>query len=101
MAKQVRLLTDANMSPRFELIESLKSADIAVANESLNESGLNVGDSRHSALLYEIRSEANIERLGLVVERASSAWPGVPIVACRLYPTKSKARTTAALDNET
>ena len=92
MTKQVLLLTDANTSPGFELIESLRSAGIAVANKGLNESGLEFGHSQHSALLYEIGSEASMEALRSVVERADLAWPGVPIVACRCYSTKSGAR---------
>jgi len=101
MTKQVLLLTDANTSPGFELIESLRSAGIAVANKCLNESGLEFGHSQHSALLYEIGSEASMEALRSVVERADLAWPGVPIVACRCYSTKSGARIAGAPDNET
>ena len=88
MNKQVILLTDAEMAPAIELIESLTSAGISILAHDLTKTqalaeACPATSPLPQAVLYEIPLRANADDLCLVLSQARELWPGVPIVACR------------------
>ena len=96
MNRQVIVLTDAEAEPAGELFEILGAADISFLTEQWHgthgsaastwaDSDLN--SRQPLALIYEVRADTEAEQLALVIRNATTKWPSVPIVACRIEPT--------------
>jgi diguanylate cyclase (GGDEF)-like protein len=102
MNKQVILLTDAETAPAIELLESLRSAGIAIVVHDLEESrALEEVCLENSlptlAVLYEIPAHSNLQDLGVVVSRANELWPHLSVVACRRESARSNTPNNPAL----
>ena len=101
MTHVVVLNSDHERAGRLALIDALREAGVgARASNGANGDGANGngasshgdGTPRHNsdafdglplAVLYEVADGADVLELLSAVERASSEWPRVPVVACR------------------
>jgi diguanylate cyclase (GGDEF)-like protein len=97
MPRYVILLTDAQDTPDAALLDALCAAGVAAFVEGLRDvqesSSSSRGDSAVSvsndelpsplAVLYEIRSDAEIEEIHAAITQANTIWKGIPLVACR------------------
>src|SRR5260370_22376665 len=101
MNRQVIILTDAKAEPAGELFEILRAADVTVFTENLRETCRSVAstwtDSNPNscqplAVIYEVRPDSNAEELALVIRCATTEWPSVPVIACRVEPAAQLKR---------
>jgi diguanylate cyclase (GGDEF)-like protein len=101
MNRQVIVLTDAKAEPVGELFEILSAAGISFLTEDWREARSSAAstwtDSNPNswqplAVIYEVRADSNAEELALAIRCATTEWPSVPIVACRLEPTERPKR---------
>src|SRR3989441_3314130 len=104
MNSQVIVLTDTKAEPAGELCEILGAADISFSTDDWRETqtsaASNWTDSNPNscqplAVIYEVSADSNAEALALVICRATTDWPSVPIVACRAEPTEWLRRGAA------
>ena len=104
MNSQVIVLTDTKAEPAGELFEILGAADISFSTEDWRETqtsaASNWTDSNPNscqplAVIYEVSADSNAEALALVICRATTDWPSVPVVACRAEPTEWLKRGAA------
>jgi len=101
MNKQVIVLTDAKAKPAGELLEILRAADISFITDDWREThtsaASNWTDSNPNsceplAVIYQVSADSNAEELALVICRATTEWPSVPVVVCRAEPTERLTR---------
>lgn len=101
--KYVILLTDRDEGPTLALVEMLRQSGVSALIEGLPEVEVAtaVGIAAHAsraranavatdapppmAVLCEVAAGASMVEIHAAVERATSAWPGVPLVACRRH----------------
>src|SRR5207302_10231663 len=108
MNRQVIILTDARAEPAGELFEILNGANISFLTEDLRETRKSASstwtDNDHScqplAVIYEVPADSNAEELAPVIRCATTEWPSVPVIACRLEPTERLKRGATPLTTE-
>ena len=101
MNRQVIVLTNTKAKPARELFEILSAADISFLTEdwrathtsgASNWTDSNPNSCQPLAVIYEVSADSNAEELALVVCRATTEWPSVPVVACRVEPAERLRR---------
>jgi diguanylate cyclase (GGDEF)-like protein len=109
MNRQVIVLIDAKAEPSAELLEILSAAEISLLKEEVCEThwpaGSTWADSNLNlceplAVIYEVRHDANAEELARVIRCATTVWPSVPVVACRVEQTAGLKRDVTPTTSE-
>src|SRR5437870_4491652 len=101
MNRPVILLTNARAETAGELFEVLNAANISFLTEDWRESRTSASSTWNDndpdscqplAVIYEVRVDSNTEELALVIRCATTEWPSVPVIACRVESTEGRKR---------
>jgi diguanylate cyclase (GGDEF)-like protein len=99
MTKQVILLTDAPGAANSDIISSLQSAGIAVAEQNLIDS-VPSESQRWSCAIYPLCGDSTISQIRAVTGRIKEQWPHLPLVACRCYHAETDSHRIRWLTND-
>jgi len=81
MTKQVILIAPDRHRPHRDIINCLRSANIAVVSRSVTDLKT-AADQRWLAVLCQIETEQPVAELCKITAAVNAAFPGVPIIAC-------------------
>jgi diguanylate cyclase (GGDEF)-like protein len=110
--KHVILLSGAEGEPARGLVEALRAAGVSAVTvgatvgahvfEESSRSGANdTAMPPPLAVLFEVASGADMAELHAKVGHAASAWPGVPLVACRRDAADNGKQSAQRFDEST